>query len=704
MAKTLFGVVLSMLVCCLPLWGQTQVPDSQKSELPQDIYNAQRVDLLCDTARLLWATSPDSSLLYSQEALALADSLGYASGQARALNYMGVAQRRLSRLEEAHNQHTLALSLATVHADSLGMAQSLNYAGVVYIQQGLVDRAVKNYYDALLIVEKIHAPEEKSIVLNNLATAYLRLNDNAKALEILEMSLALKTELQDERGLGVAYNNLGVVYENLGQYGKAKDYFAASMAIKVKRGDKRGILSTLKNQAQLLLKENRPTHAVAVLDKALALSNDIGDRYIKADCLRLMAEASLMQGNSLEAVAKANESLALAQSIGALEKVRDAAGFLKDYYQASADHQAANTAMLLYYNTRDSLDREANFREILQLDLDYAHDKERIAKEKAAIKQEAEKRLQQFFRNILISGFLLSCAFSYSIYRGRKKLKQANLELLAKNREISRQKDEMETLAEELQAINEDVSNQRMELESLNQVKDRMFSIVSHDLRGPINSLSGILKLIRSEAITPDEIRSLIPKLSDNISRASDMLNTLLVWARGQMQGGHTTPENTDLALLAHEVLEHHQPVAENKGISLHNRLPASFLAFTDKEMARIILRNLVSNALKFTSEGSVTLSGQAENGMVALTVADTGTGMTEKNLENLFTGSFNSTPGTANEQGTGIGLVLSQEFAHANKGRITAESQPGKGTAFTLLLPAGQKDQEAGKTPENQV
>lgn len=235
------------------------------------------------------------------------------------------------------------------------------------------------------------------------------------------------------------------------------------------------------------------------------------------------------------------------------------------------------------------------------------------------------------------------------------------------------------------------IEQQKEELAELNGIKDKLFSVISHDLRGPLSSIQSFLTLLNMEgAITPEQVKRFTEKLAQDVKVTQILLDNLLNWARAQMKGITVKPKNLSLLTMAEEIKLLYQMECENKQLSTIIEIPENARVFADRDMAMLVLRNLFSNAIKFTPEqGSITISAEQQNGFAHVKVRDTGVGMPADKLEALFDmNRNNSTLGTKKEVGTGLGLILSKEFVEKNGGSLVVESKENEGTTFSFTLP----------------
>lgn len=230
------------------------------------------------------------------------------------------------------------------------------------------------------------------------------------------------------------------------------------------------------------------------------------------------------------------------------------------------------------------------------------------------------------------------------------------------------------------------------QLKELNETKDKFFSIIAHDLKNPFHHILGFVDVLHSDYndYSEDEKKELIEQIKKSTESAYNLLINLLEWSRMQLKRISFEPIEFDIYVLAKEEIAVQQHVANSKNISIQNEIENDLTAFADVNMIRTVLRNLISNAIKFSNEGSqISITGNSMPKFITICVEDKGVGISDDRLKTLFTlKNQQSTLGTAQEKGTGLGLNLCKEFIEQNKGKIWAESQPGIGSRFNFLLP----------------
>jgi len=249
-----------------------------------------------------------------------------------------------------------------------------------------------------------------------------------------------------------------------------------------------------------------------------------------------------------------------------------------------------------------------------------------------------------------------------------------------------------EELLELNASLEKKVEERTLQLKDLNATKDKFFSIIAHDLKNPFNTLMGFTELLLDnlDDYTTDKLREFIGILHDTSKQSYALLENLLEWSRSQTGRIQLKKEELNIYDIAEENMDLLLNQAAKKKIQLGNDIDPSVRIFADANMIRTVIRNLISNALKYTREkGSVTISSEKDKDMLLIAVKDTGLGIKPENKEKLFRIDLNyTTRGTADEGGTGLGLILCKEFINRNGGEIWVESVFGEGSTFKFSLP----------------
>ena len=251
---------------------------------------------------------------------------------------------------------------------------------------------------------------------------------------------------------------------------------------------------------------------------------------------------------------------------------------------------------------------------------------------------------------------------------------------------LLRQKKRIASILEE----KADSIHRRHEAEQrMNQTKSKLFSVVAHDLRGPLGSLKSLFELVDAGVLPKEVVYNEFPMLQQAIHNLYDTTDSLLNWSYSQLDGIEAKPQAIELTEIVQSVFAFLKTSATAKKIMLLFESSANSTAFADATQVEVVLRNLVNNAIKFTAEGgTVTVSLQQKNGFMEVAVADTGLGMSEKKLQTVFDDQPQSAQGTEGEKGMGLGLVICKDFIANNKGSIWVEHNHPQGCIFKFTLP----------------
>ncbi len=270
--------------------------------------------------------------------------------------------------------------------------------------------------------------------------------------------------------------------------------------------------------------------------------------------------------------------------------------------------------------------------------------------------------------------------------RYQEQTRDRNWQLRRSNMKILRQKSDITGKAALLES-------QTQQLTELNSLKNKLFSVIAHDLKAPLYALRNLFRNVQLYDLPGDEIKRLVPEVINELTYTTGLMENLLQWAKSQMQAESTRPQLLDIAGIAREVLQLLRLQAEAKKIYIDSKIEQSIFVYADKDMVNLVLRNLLSNAIKFTPvEGCIFLDARELRSCIEISVQDTGMGITQEGLKRLKEHNYYSTRGTGGEAGTGLGLMLCKEFLSRNGGEMNIQSEPGKGSTFSFTLPKGDE------------
>jgi two-component system, sensor histidine kinase and response regulator len=277
----------------------------------------------------------------------------------------------------------------------------------------------------------------------------------------------------------------------------------------------------------------------------------------------------------------------------------------------------------------------------------------------------------------------------FGLFLIKKENQNYQLSILESNRQLHQQNIEIEqhqiTLAENAELMNK----QALELQDLNNLKNKLFSVIAHDLKSPMYALRNIFHNIEKYDVPADDVKAMIPEVMKDLNYTTTLMENLLQWAKCQMQTLEVRLNSVNVRHIANDVFNHLKSQAELKNIRLINNIKKDVMVEAQEDMIQLVLRNLVSNAIKFTPENGCVQMGIEKNGSDAIEVfvKDSGIGLSPDNLDKISHNEYFTTRGTSSEKGTGLGLMLCKEFLTKNNGALRITSEEGVGSRFSFTL-----------------
>ena len=571
-------------------------------------------------------------------------------------------------------------------------AEVTNLIGTIYDNLGDYDEALKQYLLCLNALNDENL-ESRVYVLNNIALIHLSGKNYEKAKSYLDE--AIKTaKLNDlNESLTFPYHNLGDVYANQQKYDSALFYYNESYKIDVLNNDQEGVGINLKAMAQVYCDNGKLDQAKSHLEDALE-SLESGNKLYLSATFTCLGEVYLKKNQFKNAIKFAEKGMVLGTKLQAKNEIKQAAEVLSQIYKKKGDFRNALQYTEMYGSYKDSLFNETKTLQLALLNLKQMESEKEFLKvdnELKSAKMDDQQMLieKQTYTVIVVSFGLILCFLILVI------LTNANRDKKIANKQLVNQKKEIEKIISTLQSLNKDIGHQKEELEESNKIKDKLISIVSHDFRSPLNSLEGVLMLLADGHINKSETKSIARDLRLKVNITTNLLDNLLNWAKNQMQGINPIPEAFDISELIDETINLTELQAQNKGVDIKMALTIDpgQKVFGDYEMIKLVVRNLVSNAIKFTGKGGELLvQANREKDFLKVSVRDSGIGMTDGQLSNLFTNQAHSTLGTSYEKGSGLGLMLCKDFIEKNGGQLFVQSREGEGSTFSFTIPIHQE------------
>ncbi|MFI5187535.1 MAG: sensor histidine kinase [Chitinophagales bacterium] len=292
-------------------------------------------------------------------------------------------------------------------------------------------------------------------------------------------------------------------------------------------------------------------------------------------------------------------------------------------------------------------------------------------------------------------GYLVNHALSiiyifYGLYLIKRENSEYQLGMRTKNNELHNKNIEIEIQRKEILYKAKLLEKQTFELNELNKVKDKLFSIISHDLKSPMYALQNVFTNAKKFDLPAEEIKAMIPEVVNDLTYTTILIENLLHWAKSQMQSAVIHHQAIDISELTNETVQHLHLQAEEKKIIVETKTDVPIKAWADKNMISLVIRNLLSNAIKFTPDNGRIVIGTCRSASAAeVFVEDSGVGISEETIKKVNANQFYTTNGTHNEKGTGLGLALCREFLEKNNGQLMIETVPGSGSTFSFTLPS---------------
>ena len=648
-------LLLIIISLFLPASGMaTHISDSLRQLISHPPDKITKAIALAALAREVRSSHPDSAFIFARQSKDLSTSIGYQPGISRALNVLGVLFLDIGNETKAMDYFLQSLRICEETKDKPGLARCYNNIGFVLSNQKMNMKALSYYLKSLHMEEEQNNKHGIAQSLNNIALHFNEMGDFPQAINYSLRSLKIYQQLGIQSGMAEILNTLGLTYNNEKKYQKALEYYNQSLKIEEQIKDDAGIANTAYN--------------IAVIYQAL--------------------------GNIAESDRMNNIALEHASAVDYIELVSKCDVVKSKNLEKAGDYKSALYYLGLSRSIEDSLANAGMDRKIQEMEQAYEIEKQQsqiILLEKDNIIQQKFAERQRLQRNLMIGGFLVVAFFAFSYYKSSRRNKKSNALLANQNLEIVRQQ-------ESLAANNLEISRQRDALKKSNADKDKFFSIVAHDLKSPFTSMLGFSQILAEEynSLSDKERHEMAVDIHSSIKTGFCLLENLLAWGSLQIGRFEFAPTRLELSSEVDEVLKLMQTIALHKKIGIYNEVGPLIAVEADANMLHAVLRNLVSNALKYTHSGGkilITATVSDINGMVEVSVIDSGVGMSDDDIGKLFSPVVGfSTRGTANETGTGLGLLLCSDMIAKHGGCITAQSSPGNGSTFSFSLPAFQK------------
>jgi two-component system, sensor histidine kinase and response regulator len=620
-----------LLSCSTTLWCQARV-DSLHFLMSQAKEDTAKVHLFFTVAEYYqYDQKPDTAIFYHEQAVKLAQKLNYTEGVFDNLFAKAIIQQ-YNKSDESLvlQEYNKCLKMAEQMGDNRRISRAYYGMALVNEHQRNNEKFLEYVNLAYKYGELSKNPTSRIKPLSALGNYYYEKNqiDSAEFyfLKAYKVFNELAGTPQIQSNHVMVLSNLGAIYNRLGKPKEALFYYQKLLLFAENTQDLQSLSHSFLTVAQLNFKEKNYDIALNYLGRVFDLKKH-KQWYIQDN----VVDAYLLQS---------------------------------EIYAQMGIFDRALEAQKIGYALRDSVlkDKTSEDMRLNTLKIQTAFDLE---------KKQSELKRQQLYLILIASvlGFILILA--YVLYKNMREKEQQNKQLTAQQKQLELQK---------------------AELGQVNTAKDRLFSIVAHDLSAPLGSLKALLSLWDAKLLSPEKFEEISSKVKSNVNSLHISLENLLQWSFSQLQGIESKPvrfnifdkSNEEIALLA--------DLAELKRININNQIAHDAFVEADINQIGVVVRNILSNAIKFTKlGGSIYLSNSTKNDSVLIEIKDEGVGMSPDSIQKIFTvGNTNVRRGTANEKGTGLGLIVVKEFIEKNNGHLSIDSAENKGTTITFTLKKG--------------
>lgn len=671
------------------------------------------VELHVELANQYLNIFPDSLEPLAERGLVVAKKIADVNGMAECMKLLSIANYYKGQLEKAIAYNKLALIIYQQTNNKKGQGFIYNSLAIIFHQQSKYNEAIEYYKKSLSFRQEISDINGVSACYNNIGNSLYNQRKYTEAFIYMMKGLKLREDLQDKDLIANSLNNIAGVYSAIGNYKEALEYLHRAIAIYKSNNNILGLVEAYYNIGLLYFYLKNYEQATYYQNNGYQLALTTGYKFDESLCILALADIFSKQKKyekaldyyvmarkrgenlyGLEQEAEINIGIGsvyvntgktqlgieyllkgyqIARDFNFLIPIPDATSSLVKAYLSLNDFKNAYKYRELNSIYNDSNNNKETNKKIAENQFNYELDKkqskiELLEKDKS-IKEEETTR-QKYITIGLLSFLIISVFIIVRVINNVKKEKETK-ELILK------QKFEIE--------------EQSTKLSQMNQLKDKTFSILSHDLRSPLGALVQILEMLDDNSISMEEFSGLKKKLDLQLTYLNRFLENILLWCKSHMEEDFTAQiKKINLSEIVNQNYELLHESAIQKQIEMQNHLDSNTFIMADFDQIDLVLRNLLSNAIKFTNnKGKVDVSAVENENEIIVSIKDNGIGMDSEIAKNLFDNQERkSSIGTIGEKGTGLGLLICKEFINKHGGRIWAESEPKKGSTFYFSLP----------------
>ena len=643
--------ILTFIFSTISLFAQIQT--DSLLQCISDFPDTTQIRILNESVWKLRSKAPIAALELGNKAIEIETRIDNKALLATTHNFLGVVYRNIGDYETSLRHYVNALNIAENIKDSVQIAYSFNNIGGIHRLQGNYTLALENILRALNYFEKLGNNEGAAYCTINIGILYRYQKNHAKALEYFQRTVDIREKIGDLFGKALALNQFAEVYYEQKKWPEALKYYRLLESAYKELDDTKGIATVLGGIGGIYYHSGEYDKALDYRLRALKINKDIGN--IEGQIVNLTNLGLIYARKSQFSLGQKylNKALELSNNLNSLGMKLECYNVLKEYYTLRGNYKSALNYLQLYSDLKDSVITQTNIAQIAEMEAVYRTEKSE--REKQILLKDVElKTKQQTYMLIIVILILILGIFIYSRYRAKK------------------------------------AANKK--LQELNAMKDKFFGIVAHDLKNPLNTILGYSEYLFTsyEDFNDEERKEEIQQIYNASKKVTSLIGNLLEWSRSQSERINIRQTKINIAELIDNNVSLFEPNAKAKTIRLRIECSPKLIISSDEDILNTILRNLLSNALKFTDTGgSIEIKCYSNNGKVSIAVKDTGVGIPTEHIDLLFRIDKDfTTVGTHKEKGTGLGLILIKELVEKLDGSIDVKSELGIGSTFTIIIP----------------
>ena len=538
--------------------------------------------------------------------------------------------------------------------------------GIHYLNKSSYLKSTDYLIKALKEIEKTDNDFLKGRIYRQLGENYRATSNYDKSLEYLSDAQEIFTELNDSLYLARTYNRFSAVYYefyNNNDLIKSIDYANRSNEIALILNDTALLINNYNILGACYSEMSKENKAIEYLKKAVEMSDTLYSPDYPIYLFNIAKNYHYL-GEYEKSIEYGLKGYHYALERDMIRPIADLSYVLTINYDSLGDFKKAYHYKTIQLNSFDSLFKAAEKKAILEFEEKYKHEQNQ--------QKIHTQEMQQKYQLLIFSVVGVSLLVIVLVYYRKQKQLAVNNKMLSE--------------------LNKRISYQNEELNNLNKTKDKFFSIIAHDLKNPIAALRNLSQLMSEEFgnLERSEQIEFIHEIKNTSSNLFDLLENLLVWSRSQSGRIRYEPENIDVCYIIQSNIDLMKITANRKNINLKAKGDCPLFIKVDHNMITTVIRNILSNAIKFTEEGGeISVSHHETDREIVISIKDNGMGMSKEIKENLFKIDVTvTTLGTNEERGTGLGLIICKEFIDKHDGNIEVESTPGEGSTFIITLP----------------